>query len=94
MTKVTIIGAGEVGSACANCLADRDVVNQLILFDIKEGIAEGKTSLRQSASLKRFDTKIVGVTNDYSATKDSDIVVITSGITRKPGMERSDLVLY
>jgi len=93
MTKVTIIGAGEVGSACANCLADRDVVNQLILFDIKEGIAEGKAlDLRQSASLKRFDTKIVGVTNDYSATKDSDIVVITSGITRKPGMERSDLV--
>lgn len=93
MTKVTIIGAGEVGSACASCLADRDVVNKLILLDVKEGVAEGKAlDLRQSASLKRFDTKIVGVTNDYSATKDSDIVVITSGITRKPGMERNDLV--
>lgn len=93
MLKVTVVGAGEVGASCVNCLADRDVVNEIVLLDIKQGLAEGKAlDFRQSASIKRFDTRVVGVTNDYEATANSNIVVITSGITRKPGMERSDLV--
>ena len=93
MSKVSIIGAGEVGASCATCLADRDVVNEIILVDIKQGLAEGKAlDLRQSAAMKRFDTIVKGYTGDYSATANSDVVVITSGITRKPGMERSDLI--
>ena len=93
MSKVSIIGAGEVGASCATCLAERDFVNEIVIVDIKQGLAEGKAiDLRQSAALKRFDTIVKGVTADYSATKDSDVVVITSGIARKPGMERSDLV--
>lgn len=93
MSKVTVVGAGEVGASCVACLADRDVVNQIVLLDVKQGLAEGKAlDLRQSAALKRFDTDIVGVTGDYEATRGSDVVVVTSGITRKPGMERSDLV--
>lgn len=93
MSKVTVIGAGEVGTFCASCIAERDIVNEIVILDIKQGVAEGKAlDLRQSAALKRFDTLVVGVTNDYKATADSDIVVITSGITRKPGMERSDLI--
>lgn len=93
MSKVTVIGAGEVGTFCAACIAERDIVNEIVILDIKQGVAEGKAlDLRQSAALKRFDTLVVGVTNDYKATADSDIVVITSGITRKPGMERSDLI--
>jgi malate dehydrogenase len=93
MSKVSIIGAGEVGASCATCLAERDFVNEIVLIDIKPGLAEGKAlDLRQSAALKRFDTIVKGVTGDYSAVADSDVVVITSGITRKPGMERSDLI--
>lgn len=93
MSKVTVIRAGEVGTFCAACIAERDIVNEIVILDIKQGVAEGKAlDLRQSAALKRFDTLVVGVTNDYKATADSDIVVITSGITRKPGMERSDLI--
>ena len=93
MSKVTIIGAGEVGASCAMCLAERDFVNEIVILDVKQGLAEGKAlDLRQSAALKRFDTIVRGVTNDYEATSDSDVVVITSGITRKPGMERSDLI--
>lgn len=92
-TKVSIIGAGEVGASCATCLADRDFVNEIVIVDVKPGLAEGKAlDLRQSAALKRFDTIVKGYTADYSATANSDVVVITSGITRKPGMERSDLV--
>lgn len=92
-TKITIIGAGEVGASCATCLADRDFVNEIVIVDVKPGIAEGKAlDLRQSAALKRFDTIVKGYTADYSATANSDVVVITSGITRKPGMERSDLI--
>lgn len=93
MSKVSIIGAGEVGASCAACLADRDFVNEIVIVDVKPGLAEGKAiDLRQSAALKRFDTIVKGYTVDYSATAYSDVVVITSGITRKPGMERSDLI--
>ena len=93
MSKVSIIGAGEVGASCATCLAERDFVNEIVLLDIKPGVAEGKAlDLRQSAALKRFDTIVKGVTSDYSAVAESDVVVITSGIPRKPGMERSDLI--
>lgn len=93
MSKVSIIGAGEVGASCATCLAERDFVNEIVIVDVKQGLAEGKAlDLRQSAALKRFDTIVKGFTADYSATANSDVVVITSGIARKPGMERSDLV--
>lgn len=93
MSKVSIIGAGEVGASCATCLAERDFVNEITIIDIKQGLAEGKAlDLRQSAALKRFDTIVKGITGDYSALEGSDVVVITSGITRKPGMERSDLI--
>lgn len=93
MSKVSIIGAGEVGASCATCLADRDFVNKIIIVDVKPGLAEGKAlDLRQSAALKRFDTIVKGYTGDYSQIANSDVVVITSGITRKPGMERSDLI--
>lgn len=93
MSKVSIIGAGEVGASCATCLADRDFVNEIVIVDVKPGLAEGKAlDLRQSAALKRFDTIVKGYTANYSATANSDVVVITSGITRKPGMERSDLI--
>lgn len=93
MSKVSIIGAGEVGASCATCLAERDFVNEIVIVDIKQGLAEGKAlDLRQSAALKRFDTIVKGYTADYSATINSDVIVITSGIARKPGMERSDLV--
>ena len=93
MSKVSIIGAGEVGASCATCLAERDFVNEIVIVDVKPGLAEGKAlDLRQSAALKRFDTIVKGYTADYSKTANSDVVVITSGITRKPGMERSDLI--
>lgn len=93
MSKVSIVGAGEVGASCATCLAERDFVNEIVIIDIKPGLAEGKAlDLRQSAALKRFDTIVNGVTGDYSTLAGSDVVVITSGITRKPGMERSDLI--
>ncbi len=93
MSKVSIIGAGEVGASCATCLAERDFVNEIVMVDVKKGLAEGKAlDLRQSAALKRFDTNVTGVTGEYESITDSDIVVITSGITRKPGMERSDLI--
>lgn len=93
MSKISIIGAGEVGASCATCLADRDFVNEIVIVDVKPGLAEGKAlDLRQSAALKRFDTIVKGVTADYSSTTNSDVVVVTSGITRKPGMERSDLI--
>ena len=93
MSKVSIIGAGEVGASCATCLAERDFVNEIVIIDVKPGLAEGKAlDLRQSAALKRFDTVVTGMTGDYAALAGSDVVVITSGITRKPGMERSDLI--
>jgi malate dehydrogenase len=93
MSKVSIIGAGEVGASCATCLAERDFVNEIVILDVKQGLAEGKAlDLRQSAALKRFDTIVKGFTDDYVSTSDSDVVIITSGAPRKPGMERSDLI--
>lgn len=93
MSKVSIIGAGEVGASCATSLAERDFVNEIVIVDVKQGLAEGKAlDLRQSSALKRFDTIVKGYTADYKVTENSDVVVITSGITRKPGMERSDLI--
>ena len=91
--KITIVGAGAVGASCAEYIAIKDFASEVVILDIKEGFAEGKAmDLMQTASLNCFDTKIVGVTNDYSKTAGSDIVVITSGIPRKPGMTREELI--
>ena len=91
--KVTVIGAGNVGATCADVLASREVVNEVILLDIKEGIAEGKAlDIWQKAPINVYDTRTVGVTNDYSKTAGSEVVVITSGLPRKPGMSRDDLI--
>jgi malate dehydrogenase len=91
--KVTVVGAGNVGSTCADTLAYREVVNEVILLDIKEGIAEGKAlDIWQKAPIIGYDTRTVGVTNDYARTAGSDVVVITSGLPRKPGMTRDDLI--
>lgn len=93
MAKVTVVGAGNVGAACANVLAVREIASEVVLLDIKEGFAEGKVlDIFQTATLLDFDTKITGVTNDYAATADSDVVVVTSGIPRKPGMTREELI--
>ena len=91
--KVTVVGAGAVGASCAEYIAIKDFASEVVLLDIKEGYAEGKAmDLMQTASLNGFDTKITGVTNDYSKTANSDICVITSGIPRKPGMTREELI--
>jgi malate dehydrogenase len=91
--KVTVVGAGAVGATCADNIARKELCTELILLDIKEGIAEGKAiDMMQTAALLGFDTKIKGVTNDYAATSDSDVVVITSGLPRKPGMTREELI--
>ena len=91
--KVTVVGAGNVGATCADVLAYREVVNEVILLDIKEGVAEGKSlDIWQKAPINGYDTRTVGVTNDYSRTAGSDVVVITSGLPRKPGMTRDDLI--
>ena len=91
--KISIVGAGAVGASCAEYIAIKDFASEVVLLDIKEGYAEGKAmDLMQTASLNGFDTKIVGVTSDYSKTAGSDIVVITSGIPRKPGMTREELI--
>ena len=91
--KVTVVGAGNVGATCANCIAEKDIVNEVVLLDIKEGIAEGKSlDMWQTAPINLYDTRIKGVTNDYSATANSEVVVITSGLPRKPGMSRDDLI--
>jgi malate dehydrogenase len=91
--KVTVVGAGAVGASCAEYIAIKDFASEVVLLDIKEGYAEGKAmDLMQTASLNNFDTKIVGSTNDYSKTANSDICVITSGIPRKPGMTREELI--
>lgn len=91
--KVTVVGAGAVGASCAEYIAIKNFASEVVLLDIKEGYAEGKAmDLMQTASLNGFDTKITGVTNDYSKTADSDICVITSGIPRKPGMTREELI--
>jgi malate dehydrogenase len=91
--KVTFVGAGAVGASCAEYIAIKDFASEVVLLDIKEGYAEGKAmDLMQCASLNGFDTKITGVTNNYSKTANSDICVITSGIPRKPGMTREELI--
>jgi len=91
--KVTVVGAGAVGASCAEYIAIKDFASEVVLLDIKEGYAEGKAmDLMQTASLNGFDTKIVGSTNDYTKTAGSDICVITSGIPRKPGMTREELI--
>lgn len=91
--KVTVVGAGNVGATCADILAYREIANEVILVDIKEGVAEGKAlDIWQKAPIDLYDTRTVGVTNDYSRTAGSDVVVITSGLPRKPGMTRDDLI--
>ena len=91
--KVTVVGAGAVGASCAEYIAIKNFVSEVVLLDIKENYAEGKAmDLMQTASLNDFDTKIVGSTNDYSKTANSNIAVITSGIPRKPGMTREELI--
>lgn len=91
--KVTVVGAGAVGATCADNIARAALCEELVLLDIKEGLAEGKTiDMMQTAALLKFDTKITGSTNDYAKTKGSDVVVITSGIPRKPGMTREELI--
>jgi malate dehydrogenase len=91
--KVTVVGAGAVGATCADNIARKELASELVLLDIKEGIAEGKAQdMMQTAALLGFDTRITGSTNDYSKTAGSDVVVITSGLPRKPGMTREELI--
>ena len=91
--KVTIVGAGNVGASCADTISYRGIASEVVLLDIKEGFAEGKAmDLMQCATNTGFNTNVIGVTNDYSKTANSDVVVITSGIPRKPGMTREELI--
>ena len=91
--KVTIVGAGNVGATCADVMAYRGIASEIVLLDIREGFAEGKAlDITQCATNTGFNTKVTGVTNDYSKTSGSDVVVITSGIPRKPGMTREELI--
>ena len=93
MTKVTVVGAGNVGATCADVLAYREIAEEIVLVDIKEGVAEGKAlDIWQKAPINQYDSRTVGSTNDYSKTANSDVVVITSGLPRKPGMTRDDLI--
>jgi malate dehydrogenase len=91
--KVTVVGAGNVGATCADVLAYKEIANEIVLVDIKEGLSEGKAlDIWQKAPIDLYDTRTVGSTNDYSKTANSEIVVITSGLPRKPGMTRDDLI--
>ncbi len=91
--KVTVVGAGNVGATCADVLAYREIANQVVLVDIKEGLAEGKSlDIWQKAPINLYDTRTIGSTNDYAKTAGSDVIVITSGLPRKPGMSRDDLI--
>lgn len=93
MNKITVIGAGNVGATCANVIAHKNLANEVVLLDIKEGLAEGKAlDIWQSSSINHFDTRVTGSTNDYQKTKGSGIIVVTSGLPRKPGMSRDDLI--
>ena len=93
MSKITVVGAGNVGATCANVLALKEVADEVVMLDVKEGISEGKTmDMMQTAQLLGFDTTIVGCTNDYEKTAGSQVVVITSGVPRKPGMTREELI--
>ncbi len=91
--KITVVGAGNVGATCANVIAQRELASELVLLDIKEGVAEGKAmDMMQTSALLGFDSRVSGSTNDYTKTAGSDVVVITSGIPRKPGMTREELI--
>jgi malate dehydrogenase len=91
--KITVVGAGNVGATCADVLAHREVANEIVLIDIKEGLSEGKSlDIWQKAPINLYDSRVIGSTNDYSKTANSDVVVITSGLPRKPGMSRDDLI--
>jgi len=91
--KVTVVGAGNVGATCADVLAHREIANEIVLLDIKEGFAEGKAlDIWESAPIGLYDSRTIGSTNDYSKTANSEVVVITSGLPRKPGMSRDDLI--
>lgn len=93
MNKITVIGAGNVGATTANVIAQKDLAREVVLLDIKEGLAEGKAlDIWQTSSILHFNTRVTGVTNDYLRTKGSGVVVITSGLPRKPGMSRDDLI--
>jgi malate dehydrogenase len=93
MKKITVIGAGNVGATCANVIAHKDLAREVVLLDIKEGVAEGKAlDIWQTSSINNYNTRVTGVTNDYLKTKGSGVIVITSGIPRKPGMSRDDLI--
>ncbi|MDR1003711.1 MAG: malate dehydrogenase [Prevotellaceae bacterium] len=93
MSKVTVVGAGNVGATCANVLAYNEVADEVVMLDVKEGVSEGKAiDMMQTAQLLGFDTVVTGCTNDYAKTAGSDVVVITSGVPRKPGMSREELV--
>ncbi|MBQ7946331.1 MAG: malate dehydrogenase [Bacteroidales bacterium] len=93
MSKVTVIGVGNVGATAANVLACREIADEVVLLDIKEGLPEGKAlDMKQASCLLTMDTKLYGVTNDYSKTANSDVVVVTSGVPRKPGMTREELI--
>lgn len=93
MNKITVIGAGNVGATCANVIAHKDLADEVVILDIKEGLAEGKAlDIWQSSSINNFNTRVTGSTNDYQKTEGSGIIVITSGLPRKPGMSRDDLI--
>jgi len=93
MAKITVIGAGNVGATCANVLAFNKIASEIVMLDVKEGVAEGKAiDILQTAQTLAFETKIVGVTGDYAQTADSDVIIVTSGIPRKPGMTREELI--
>lgn len=93
MSKITVVGAGNVGATCANVCAHKELANEIVLLDIKEGIAEGKAlDMWQTAPINLYDSVLIGSTNDYSKTANSDVIVITSGLPRKPGMSRDDLI--
>lgn len=93
MSKITVVGAGNVGATCANVLVTNQIADEVVLLDIKEGVSEGKAmDIMQTASILGINTRLTGVTNDYAATEGSDMVVITSGIPRKPGMTREELI--
>ena len=93
MKKVTVVGAGNVGATCANVLAQKNFLDEVVLIDIKEGFAEGKAlDIWEASAIHHFDTRVNGYTNDYSKTAGSEVVVITSGVPRKPGMSRDDLI--
>ena len=93
MAKITVVGAGNVGATCANVLAFNKIASEVVMLDVKEGVAEGKAmDMMQSVQALGFETKIVGVTNDYAQTANSDVIIVTSGIPRKPGMTREELI--